>query len=143
MGVQRSETIVNSIFHLCHRVRSNCKQFMPFSWTGKTVCMFALKQTVERLSTFCHKCVRTRVTARGSRLCKTESINTDLLKALLGNSSVNTFQHATMGAVLSVDECYTLLLGAQQFWLQKEVFSMWSMLRNSRSVFYVVRTVSI
>jgi hypothetical protein len=37
---------------------------------------------------------------------------TDLLKALLGKGSVNTFQHATMGAVFSVDECYSSFLGS-------------------------------
>jgi hypothetical protein len=50
----RSETIVNNIFKTelsCHTVRINHKRFMPLSWTGKNVCMFALKQTVERLRT--------------------------------------------------------------------------------------------
>jgi hypothetical protein len=37
---------------------------------------------------------------------------TDLLKIFLGNGSVNMFQHATMGAVFSVDECYRSLLGS-------------------------------
>jgi hypothetical protein len=40
----------------------------------------------------------------------TVCIVTDLLKALLGNGSVNTFQQATMGDVFSVDECYSSLL---------------------------------
>jgi hypothetical protein len=35
----------------------------------------------------------------------------DLLKELLGNGSVNTFQHATMVAVFFEDECYSSLLG--------------------------------
>jgi hypothetical protein len=39
---------------------------------------------------------------------------TDLLKALLGDGFVNTFQHATMGAVFSVDECYSSLPGSSQ-----------------------------
>jgi hypothetical protein len=38
----------------------------------------------------------------------------DLINALLGNGSVNPFQHATMGAVFSVDECYSSLLGSSQ-----------------------------
>jgi hypothetical protein len=80
-------------------------------------------------------------------------IVTDLLKTLLGNGLVNMFQHATMGAVFSVDECYSSLLGittilaiegvlyvvrdAQQWkcflcgprHVTVEVFSMWSALR--------------
>jgi hypothetical protein len=32
--------------------------------------------------------------------------------ALLGNGLVNMFQHATMGGVPSVDECYSSLLGS-------------------------------
>jgi hypothetical protein len=47
------------------------------------------------------------------------NIVTNLLKALLGNGTVNTFQHGTMGAVFSVDECYSSLLGSttiEVFW---------------------------
>jgi hypothetical protein len=36
---------------------------------------------------------------------------THLLKELLGNSSINTFEHATIGDVVSVSECYSSLLG--------------------------------
>jgi hypothetical protein len=61
----------------------------------------------------------------------------DLLKALLGNGSVNTFQHATMEAVFSVEECYSSLLGSTTI-LATVVFSMRSAPRNNRSVFYVV-----
>jgi hypothetical protein len=43
---------------------------------------------------------------------KTQHTETDLLNALLGNGSVNIFHHATMGAVFSVDECYSSLLTA-------------------------------
>jgi hypothetical protein len=35
-----------------------------------------------------------------------------LLKALLDSGSINTFQHATVGAVFSLDECYGSLLGS-------------------------------
>jgi hypothetical protein len=52
-----------------------------------------------------------------------KNIVTDLLKALLGNGSVNTFQHATMGAVFSVDECYSSLLGSTAILATVEVFS--------------------
>jgi hypothetical protein len=37
----------------------------------------------------------------------------DFINALLGNGCVNMFQHTTIGAV-SVDECYSLLLGSSQ-----------------------------
>jgi hypothetical protein len=37
---------------------------------------------------------------------------TDLLEAFVGNASLNTFQRATMGAMFSVDECYSSLLGS-------------------------------
>jgi hypothetical protein len=54
----------------------------------------------------------------------------DLLEALLGNSLVNTFQHATMGAVFSVDECYSTLLGS-------------TTILATEGVFYVVHAASI
>jgi hypothetical protein len=41
-----------------------------------------------------------------------KNIVTDLPKALLGNGSVNTFQQATMGAVFSVDEYNSSLIGS-------------------------------
>jgi hypothetical protein len=34
--------------------------------------------------------------------------------SLLGNGSVNMFQHAAMGAVFPVDECYSPFLGSSQ-----------------------------
>jgi hypothetical protein len=43
---------------------------------------------------------------------KGQDIVIDLLKELLGNCSVYTFQYATMGAVFAVDECYSSLLGS-------------------------------
>jgi hypothetical protein len=38
----------------------------------------------------------------------------DLLKALPGNGFISTFQHTAMGAMFSVDECYSSLLGSSQ-----------------------------
>jgi hypothetical protein len=55
------------------------------------------------------------------------NIVTGLLKALLDNSSVNTFQHATMGAVFSVGECYSSLLSST------------TILATDGGVFYVIR----
>jgi hypothetical protein len=52
---------------------------------------------------------------------------TDSLKALLDNGSVNTFQHATMGAVFSVDECCSLLLES-------------TTILATEGIFYVART---
>jgi hypothetical protein len=45
-----------------------------------------------------------------------------LLKALLGNGSVNTFQHEKMGAVFSVNECYDSLLGSTTILATEDVF---------------------
>jgi hypothetical protein len=56
----------------------------------------------------------------------------DLLKALLGNVSVNMFQHATMGAMFSMDECYSSLLSSTTIMATEEVFSMRSAPHNSR-----------
>jgi hypothetical protein len=53
-------------------------------------------------------------------------IVTDLLNALLGNGSVTTFQHATMGGVFSVGKCYSSLLGS-------------TTILATEGVFYVVR----
>jgi hypothetical protein len=50
-----------------------------------------------------------------------------MLKALLGNGSVNTFQQATKGAVFSVAECYSSFIGST------------TILTTEGSVFYVVR----
>jgi hypothetical protein len=47
---------------------------------------------------------------------------TDLFKALLGNGSVNTFQHATMGDVVFVNECYSSLLGSTTILATEEFF---------------------
>jgi hypothetical protein len=65
----------------------------------------------------------------------------DLLKALLGNSSVNTFQQPTMGAVFSVDECYSSLLGSTTI-LVTEVF-LCGPRHATVCVFHVVRAGSI
>jgi hypothetical protein len=51
---------------------------------------------------------------------------------LLGNSSVNTFQHATMGAVFSMDERYSLLLGSSQ--RDNELAGWWSRGKPNRGV---------
>jgi hypothetical protein len=42
------------------------------------------------------------------------NISVEHYEALPGNGSVNTFQHATMGAVFPVDEYYSSLLGSSQ-----------------------------
>jgi hypothetical protein len=70
---------------------------------------------------------------------------TDLLRALSGNGSVNTFQHATMGVVFSVDECYSSLLGSTTILatVGEGSFSVWSAPRNSRTVFSVLSVPSL
>jgi hypothetical protein len=60
----------------------------------------------------------------------------DLLKALLGNGYVNSFQHATMGAVFCMYECYSSLLGNTAILTKEEVFSACFAPRNSRSFLY-------
>jgi hypothetical protein len=42
------------------------------------------------------------------------NISVKYYDTLPGNGSINTFQHATMGAVFPVDECYISLLGSSQ-----------------------------
>jgi hypothetical protein len=52
-------------------------------------------------------------------------ILTDLHKALLGNCSINMFQSEKNGNYVSVDECYSSLLGSSQH-ANGLVFSVWS-----------------
>jgi membrane peptidoglycan carboxypeptidase len=68
---------------------------------------------------------------------------TYMLKALLSNGSVNTFQHATMAAVFSVEECYSSLLGSTKILATEGGVFYVSAPHNSKSVFYVVRAASI
>jgi hypothetical protein len=54
------------------------------------------------------------------------NVVTDLLKALLGNGSVNTFQNTQQWELFSVEECYSSLLGS-------------TIILATKGVFYVVR----